>query len=187
MGYRHRLISYFRAICFTDKMPHIISIIFIIALICFVSRSAVRAITALTSSFCIDILGIKRNDTIDENQKKKIRRTVHLAFAFVFLLVVMIFKWIDNQSMISVILKVAGYTYGPLLGLFIFGILTKRKVNDRLVPYVAIAAPVICFIIDKFQKQLFGNFEIGLELIIINGLLTYIGLLFISKKELSAN
>lgn len=177
----------FPTIALSDKMPHIISIIFIIALISALFPSADGAITALTSSFCIDILGIKRNDTIDENQKKKIRRTVHLAFAFVFLLVVMIFKWIDNQSMISVILKVAGYTYGPLLGLFIFGILTKRKVNDRLVPYVAIAAPVICFIIDKFQKQLFGNFEIGLELIIINGLLTYIGLLFISKKELSAN
>lgn len=177
----------FPTIALSDKMPHVISIIFIIALISALFPSADGAITALTSSFCIDILGIKRNDTIDENRKKKIRRTVHLAFAFVFLLVVMVFKWIDNQSMIGVILKVAGYTYGPLLGLFIFGILTKRKVNDRLVPYVAIAAPVVCFIIDKFQKQIFGNFEIGLELIIINGLLTYIGLLFISKKELVAN
>jgi len=177
----------FPTIALGDKMPHVISIIFIIALISALFPSADGAITALTSSFCIDILGIKRNETIDEKQKKKIRRTVHLAFAFVFLLVVMVFKWIDNQSMIGVILKVAGYTYGPLLGLFIFGILTKRKVNDKFVPYIAIAAPVVCFIIDKFQKQLFGNFEIGLELIIINGLLTYIGLLFISKKELATN
>ena len=95
----------------------------------------------------------------------------------------MIFKWINSSSMIGVILKVAGYTYGPLLGLFTFGIITKRSVNDKLVPVVAIAAPVICFFFDKYQKQLFGGFEIGLELILINGLLTFIGLWLISKKS----
>jgi hypothetical protein len=85
--------------------------------------------------------------------------------------------------MIGVILKVAGYTYGPLLGLFSFGILTRRKVNDKLVPYVAIGGPVICFFIDKYQKLLFGNFEIGLELILINGILVFLGLLMISSKS----
>ena len=84
--------------------------------------------------------------------------------------------------MIGVILKVAAYTYGPLLGLFTFGILSKRPVNDKLVPYICIASPIICFMLDKFQKQLFGSFELGLELLIINGLLTFIGLFIISRK-----
>jgi len=85
--------------------------------------------------------------------------------------------------MITVILKVAGYTYGPLLGLFSFGILTKRVVNDKLVIWICLAAPVICFIIDKFQSSLFSGFEIGLELLIINGLLTFAGLWMISHKN----
>ena len=84
--------------------------------------------------------------------------------------------------MIGVILKVAAYTYGPLLGLFTFGIITKKNVYDKLVPVVCIAAPIICFFIDKFQKELFGNFQIGSELLILNGLITFTGLLMISKK-----
>ena len=93
----------------------------------------------------------------------------------------MIFKWVNDPSMIGVILKVAAYTYGPLLGLFSFGILTKRKVTDNLVPVVCVLAPVICFFLDRFQKDIFGKYEIGLELLIINGLLTFIGLFLISK------
>src|SRR5215216_7341167 len=85
--------------------------------------------------------------------------------------------------MIGVILKVAGYTYGPLLGLFAFGILTKRKVADNAVPFIAIAAPVVCFFLDKYQRQIFGSFEIGLELILINGLLVFLGLFLISKSQ----
>ena len=94
----------------------------------------------------------------------------------------MVYKWIDSSSMIGVILKVAAYTYGPLLGLFTFGILLKRSVNDKLVPIICIASPLICLMLDKFQKQIFGSFEIGLELLIINGAITFIGLMLISKK-----
>jgi len=164
-------------------MPPYISIIFIIALISALFPSADGAITALTSSFCIDILGLKRDTQSSEKQKKRTRQVVHLSFAAVFLLVVMVFYWVDNKSMIGLILKVAGYTYGPLLGLFAFGMLTKRQVKDNLVPLVAILAPVVCFFIDKYQAALFGEFQIGLELLIINGLLTYIGLLLISHKK----
>lgn len=85
--------------------------------------------------------------------------------------------------MIGVILKVAAYTYGPLLGLFAFGMLTKRSVRDRFVPFVCIASPIICFFLDKFQKNIFGSFEIGLELLIINGLLTFLGLMLLSKPQ----
>jgi len=165
-----------------NHMPHFISIIFIIALISALFPSADGAITALTSSFCIDILGMQRDAIGTVAAKKKTRQIVHIVFAAVFLLVVMIFKWANNPSMIGVILKVAGYTYGPLLGLFAFGILTKRQLNDKLVPVIAVLAPVLCFFLDKYQADIFGKFQIGLELLIINGLLTFIGLLMISKK-----
>jgi hypothetical protein len=111
------------------------------------------------------------------------RKTVHLTFAFIFLAMVMIFKWVNNPSMIGLILKIASYTYGPLLGLFSFGILTKRTLNEKLVPYICVAAPLICFVLDKYQSVLFGNFQLGLELLIINGLLTFLGLMAISKKK----
>jgi Na+/proline symporter len=162
-------------------MPPIISVIFIIALISALFPSADGAITALTSSFCIDILGMKRREDWTEAEKKKVRQRIHLTVAFIFLVFVMIFKWVNDTSMIGVILKVAAYTYGPLLGLFSFGILTKRKVTDNLVPVICVLAPVICFFLDKFQKDIFGNYQIGLELLIINGLLTFIGLYLISK------
>lgn len=88
--------------------------------------------------------------------------------------------------MIGVILKVAGYTYGPLLGLFSFGILTQRVVKDQLVPVVAVLSPLLSYLLDQYQGSLFGGFEIGLELLIINGLITFIGLLLISKPAAKA-
>lgn len=166
-----------------EHMPPFVSVIFIIALISALFPSADGAITALTSTFCIDIIGIQRRADLSEAQQKKIRQRVHLSFAAIFLLFVMVFKWINDPSMIGLLLKIAAYTYGPLLGLFTFGILTKRSVKDKLVPYICIASPIICFLLDKYQKLLFGSFELGLELLIINGAITFIGLLIISKKE----
>lgn len=171
----------FPTIALGSGVPAIISVIFIIALISALFPSADGAITALTSSFCIDILGLKRRKDWNDEHKNKVRKMVHLTFALIFLLFVMIFKWINSPSMIGVILKVAGYTYGPLLGLFSFGILTKRRVKDGVVPYIAITAPLVCFVFDTYQKQIFGPFEIGLELIIINGLLVFLGLWMFSK------
>ena len=92
------------------------------------------------------------------------------------------FRWLDDPSMIGLILKIAAYTYGPLLGLFAFGILTSRIVTDRYVPAIAIAAPIICFAFDKYQSVLFGKYEIGLELLIINGALTFGGLWLVSSS-----
>lgn len=165
-----------------EHMPPIVSVIFIIALISALFPSADGAITALTSTFCIDIIGIQRRADLDEATQKKIRQRVHLTFAAIFLVFVLIFKWVNDPSMIGLLLKIAAYTYGPLLGLFTFGIITKRMVNDKWVPFVCVAAPIICFILDKFQKDLLGSYEVGLELLIINGALTFIGLLLISKK-----
>lgn len=166
-----------------SHMPEIVSVIFIIALISALFPSADGAITALTSSFCIDILGMQRREDWTDVQKKKIRQRVHLIFAAIFLVFVLVYKWINNPSMIGVILKVAAYTYGPLLGLFTFSIITKRSIKDKLAPIVCIISPIICFFLDKFQKDLFGSFEIGLELLIINGLITFIGLWMISKPK----
>lgn len=171
----------FPTIALGEGVPAIISVIFIIALISALFPSADGAITALTSSFCIDILGLKRRQDWTDKEKHKIRKRIHLGFALVFLMFVMMFKWIDSPSMIGVILKVAAYTYGPLLGLFAFGILTKRSVADRMVPVIAVLAPLICYILDVYQEEIFGSFQIGLELIIINGLLTFLGLMLISK------
>jgi Na+/proline symporter len=163
-------------------MPPFISIIFIIALISALFPSSDGAITALTASFCIDILGINRNAGLKEATRKKIRQRVHLIFIGIFLIFVLVYKWISSDSMIGIILKVATYTYGPLLGLFSFSILTKRKLHDKWVPVVCIISPILCFFLDKYQQHLFGNFKIGLELLLINGILTFLGLFLISKK-----
>lgn len=165
-----------------NHMPGFISIIFIIALISALFPSADGAMTALTSSLCIDIFGMKEKKEWDDSKKEKFRKRIHLIVALSFLIMVVIFKVINDNSMIGLILKLAGFTYGPLLGLFAFGIFTKYKVKDQLVPYVCIAAPVISFFIDKYQENLFSDFKIGLELLIINGLLTFIGLWLIRKK-----
>jgi SSS family transporter len=161
-------------------MPPYMSIIFILALISALFPSADGAITALTSSFCIDLLGMQRNRQWDEAKKKKIRQRVHLAFAFIFLVIVMVFKWIDNKSIIDLLLKIASYTYGPLLGLFAFGILTKRTINDKWAIVPCITSPLLCLALDAAQASLFGSFRIGQELLIINGLFTFLGLWLIS-------
>jgi Na+/proline symporter len=166
-----------------NHMPGAISIIFIIALISALFPSADGAITALTSSFCIDIIGIDRKQNRNEAWKKRVRKTVHLSIALVFLTMIMMFKYINSNSMINIILAVAGYTYGPLLGLFSFGLLTRRKVRERWTPVICIAAPAFCFILNKYQSALFGKFEIGLELLIVNGALVFLGLLATSKKN----
>ncbi len=165
-------------------MPTALSIIFIIGLISALFPSADGALTALTSSYCIDILGLKRNELLDEKSRKAIRQRVHLSFALVFFVAVMVFKLIDNKSIIDVILKVAGFTYGPLLGLFAFGILTKRQIKDRLAIYVCLAAPAVIMFVDYINQKtsLLGGFKIGYELLIYNGLLTFVGLMLISKR-----
>lgn len=164
-------------------LPPAISIVFIIGLISALFPSADGAITALTSSFCIDILGIQRNPNLSEQQQSRKRITVHLSFALLFMACVLFFKWLDNKSIIGILLDIAGYTYGPLLGLFAFGILSKRWLNDRLVPYVCLIAPAICYLIQYNATTLFGGYQIGIEMLILNGLFTFIGLLFISKRK----
>lgn len=164
-------------------LPAAVQIIFLIALVSALFPSADGAITALTSSFCIDLLGLKRRDDLSEADKVKWRQRVHLGFAFLFLLLVMAFKWADSPSMIIVILKLASYTYGPLLGLFAFGLLTTRRVNDRWVPAITVGAPILCGLVEFNQAYLLGTYRLGLELLMINGILVFAGLYAISSRE----
>ena len=163
-------------------LPPFIAIIFIIGLISALFPSADGAITALTSSFCIDILGLQRNKNLSEAQQSKTRITVHLTFSFIFLLFVLYFKWLDNKSIIGILLDIAGYTYGPLLGLFAFGMLTKRAITDKLAPIICLLAPAICYLIQYNSASWFGKYQIGIEMLILNGSLTFMGLFAVSKK-----
>ncbi|MCW3110820.1 MAG: sodium:solute symporter, partial [Segetibacter sp.] len=167
-----------------NYLPPVIGIIFILGLISALFPSADGALTALTSSFCIDIIGLKRNESWTENKKKNIRMTVHMIFALIFFLCVLLFKWIDNKSIIDIILKLAGYTYGPLLGLFSFGILTKRRLPEGpAIPIICLITPAICYYVSEHSAVWFNGFQIGVELLILNGLLTFVGLLVISKSK----
>jgi Na+/proline symporter len=166
-------------------LPKAVSIIFIIGLISALFPSADGALTALTSSFCIDILGMKHNFKLTEKQKKRIRMTVHLSFAITFLICILIFKWINNKSIINIILDLAGYTYGPLLGLFAFGIFSKRTLPETwLITAVCLIAPAICYVLSTNSAKWFSGYQIGIELLLIDGTLTFLGLFIISKKQI---
>jgi Na+/proline symporter len=159
-----------------DFMPPVVGIIFIIGLISALFPSADGAITALTASFCIDILGMQRDEKSSEEQKMALRKRVHLIFAGIFILFVFYFKYLNNASIINVLLDIANYTYGPLLGLFAFGILTKRTVRDQLTPIICILAPIITYSLTLIPKEWIGGYVFGSELLLINGGLTFVGL-----------
>jgi Na+/proline symporter len=169
----------FPAVVFAH-MPQALQIMFVIALISALFPSADGALTALTSSFCIDIAELDRRDQWSAARRTAFRRKVHLGFAFIMFALLALLKWVDNHSIVSLILQLAAITYGPLLGLFSFGIFTRRVVRDRLVPYVALAAPVLCFLLQHYQAALFGDYQIGLELLGLNGALTFAALWAIS-------
>lgn len=166
-----------------EHLPGYVGIIFIIGLISALFPSADGAITALTASWCIDLLGFQRRTDRTEEQKTRIRHRVHLTFTAVFMLMVFIFKWVNNQKVVDVLLDIASYTYGPLLGLFAFGILTKHEVRDKWVPFVCVASPLIVYAIANYTSWIFGNYKFGLELLLINGIITFIGLALLRKNR----
>ena len=157
-------------------------IFFIIGLISAAYPSADGALTALTSVFCLDFLGLKDNNEKTEEEKIKIRHIVHFTFAGILFLVIVIFKLINNDSVINDLFTWAGYTYGPLLGLYSFGLFTKKQIHDKYVPLVCILSPLICIWLNAHSEKYFNGYKFGFEMIILNGLLTYIGLWGISKK-----
>jgi hypothetical protein len=156
---------------------------FLIGLVSAVFPSADGALTALTSSFCIDILGMKRRTDIGEKQKSRTRLIVHNTFALVFLICIFFFRKIDNGSLIQTLLVIAGYTYGPLLALFSFGIFTKRSVRNEFVPIICLLSPVLCYILKQYDKEWLCGYCIGTELLVINAGIAFALLLLSSKQR----
>lgn len=173
----------FPAIAVKSGMPFFITVCFMIGLISALFPSADGALTALTSSYCIDILGMKRRTDWDEAKKKRVRLMVHNIMAAIFLACIFFFREADNGSLIQTLLVVAGYTYGPLLGLFVFGIFTKRNVNNTIVPLICVLTPVLCYILKQNDKEWLNGYAIGTELLVINGGLTFLLLFLFSKKK----
>jgi Na+/proline symporter len=172
----------FPTIAMKSGLPFYITLCFIIGLISAVFPSADGALTALTSSFCIDIIGIKKKHHWSEKRRRNIRLMVHNTFAVLFLICIFVFRQADNNSLIDILLTVAAYTYGPLLALFAFGIFTKRSVRGEWTPIVCLAGPVICYMFNAHAKEWLGGYEIGLELLPINASLTFLLLILASKK-----
>jgi Na+/proline symporter len=161
-------------------LSNFVSVLFMVGLIAAAYSTADGSLTALTTSFTIDIVGIKNRT---EDQAMALRKRVHIFISFVVLLVILIFRAVNNETVISAIFTVAGYTYGPLLGLYSFGLFTKLGLRDKLVPLVAVLSPIICFVISRYSEQLFNGYKFGFELLVMNGLITFIGLMIISKKR----
>jgi Na+/proline symporter len=164
-------------------LPQALSIIFIIGLISALFPSADGALTALTSSFCIDLLDLRNRPGFSEARMRRTRLTVHVSFTVLFLLCILIFKWVNKKSIVYTILELAGYTYGPLLGLFAFGIFTRRVLPDTWkITVVCLLAPVLCYFLSQYSAVWLGGFQIGLELLLVNGLLTFFGLWALSRR-----
>ena len=133
----------------------------------------------MTTSFCIDFLDFKNKPEHVKNRQKIL---VHLGFSLLFLLIIVIFREINERSVIDAVLGIAAYTYGPLLGLFSFGIFTNLQVKDRFVPIVCVLSPIICYILGIYSPILFDGYRLGLELLLLNGMITFLGLALISKR-----
>ncbi|MDU8885551.1 sodium:solute symporter [Yeosuana sp. MJ-SS3] len=157
-----------------------VAVTFMLGLIAAAYSSADSALTSLTTSYCVDFLDIE-NRPIE--LQKKLRKKVHIIMSIVLVLVIIIFKHVLNKNVIDSLLTVAGYTYGPLLGLFAFGIFTKFKINDKLVWIVALCSVIITAIIGNIPSENLGGYVVGYELLPINGLLTFLGLILIRSKK----
>ena len=173
----------FPAIAFS--LNKLTSVVFIIGLIAAGYSSADGTLTALTTTFCYDFLHFDNNKKITEDDKVKYRKFIHIGFALLYLLVIIIFRPFHNESLIDKIFEIAGYTYGPLLGLYSFGLFVKnRKPIDKYVPVIAISSPIISYILNLYSKELFFGYQVGFEILIVNGLLTFVALLLTSKKTI---
>ncbi|MFD2245835.1 sodium:solute symporter [Pontibacter ruber] len=165
-----------------NHFPYFAAVAFILGIIAITYASADSALAALTTSFCVDFLNFKERS---EHERVRLRYFVHFGFSVVMVLVIFAFRMLNSESLITTLFIVVGYTYGPLLGLYAFGLYTKRNVRDRLVPFVCIAAPILTYIISYNSKDWFFGYEFGTEVLILNGFLAFVGLMAISKRVLS--
>jgi len=164
----------------TSYFSEFVGIIFILGIIAAAYSSADSTLTALTTSFCYDFLEIEKR--YEKEKQVSVRKKVHIGFTALMFLAILMFRWINDQSVINSVFIIAGYTYGPLLGLYAFGLFTKWEVRDRFVPYLAVAAPLLAFAISQNSQQLLWGYKFGFEVLILNGLLMFTGLYFVRKK-----
>ena len=164
----------------TEHFSAFTGVVFVLGIIAAAYSSADSTLTALTTSFCIDFLQIERKYAPEK--RIAIRKKVHIAFTGMMFVLILAFYWLNDQSVINSVFIIAGYTYGPLLGLYAFGLFTKWQVNDKGVPYVAVAAPIITFLISQNSEKLLWGYKFGFEALILNGLLMFIGLYLLRKK-----
>ncbi|MFT5970617.1 MAG: SSS family solute:Na+ symporter [Flavobacteriales bacterium] len=165
----------FASIAMDGGLGTALSLFFVLGLIAAAYSSADSALTSLTTAFCVDFLQIEGRE---KSTQKGLRKKTHIAFSALLIVVILIFHAINDQSVISALFKVAGFTYGPLLGLYAFGLFTKWEVKDKLVPLICIAAPLICYGLNNY-------FTIGFELLIYNGALTFLGLMLIRERKVA--
>ena len=170
----------FPEIALNSGLGTIVGITFLLGLIAAAYSSADSALTSLTTSFCVDFLNLESKEL---KEQKRIRKTTHVLMSFVLVVVILIFEKYLTTNVIDGLLTVAGYTYGPLLGLFAFGIFTKRNVEDKYVWIVATLSVILVIIISKIPPSYIGNYIIGYELLPINGAITFLGLKLISRKQ----
>ena len=156
----------------TGNLGSLVIVLFTIGIVAASFSSADSAMTALTTTWCVDIM--------EKKDDERLRKRTHLGFALLFVVFILAFKALNSTSVIDAIYIICSYTYGPLLGLFAFGLFTRWQVKDRYVPYIAIISPVICFAIETITRQTTG-YEFGYELLMVNGLLTFVGL-FLCRK-----
>src|SRR3989339_208730 len=162
-----------------------VGLFFIIGLISASYPSAGGALTSLTTSFCMDFVGFNSRNDLTETRKKKIRQMAHAGFAVLFFIIIVVLHIVNNQAVIDLVYLLAAYTYGPLLGFFFFGLLTKYQVKDKYMPYVAIGSPILCYILDVFGKQYLG-FGFGFTILIMNGLFTFAGMYLLRVRKVKA-
>ena len=160
--------------------PPIAGIMFLLGIVAAAYSSADSALTALTTSFCVDFLDFRKRA---QEGKKRVRTMVHIGFSLVLFVVILAFNALNDQSVISALFKAAGFTYGPLLGLFAFGLFTRRQINDLWAPFVCFLAPVLSFGLDFYSEQLLGGFKFGFFILLVNGAFTFFGLLLISRPS----
>lgn len=173
--------SIFPAVAF--QLNSFTCIIFVIGLVAAGYSSADGTLTSLTTTFCFDILNFDKDTKHTEEQKTKIRKCVHIGFAVLYFAIIIIFRPFHNDSLIKTLFDIAGYTYGPLLGLFVFGLFVKnRQPNDKIVPFIAILSPILSYLINIYSEELLFGYKFGFEIMILNGLITFIGLLVFNKK-----
>ena len=157
-------------------------IVFFIGLVAAAYSSADGSLTSLTTSFSVDFLGLKKNELLSEQRKIQIRKRVHFIMAVLLIIMILIFRSISDQSVIQKLFTIAGYTYGPLLGLYSFGLFTKFAVKDKWVPVIAVLSPVICWVLSANSEQWLWGYRFGFELLILNGMITFLGLLILRNK-----